>query len=89
MMTSSSDVSPAPEPRNDERPAQEHLAARGLTSEWERRAEWLEIEAKAQRDPAARARLLLAASEVRALLGARADARRLALQAAHHPSAPP
>jgi hypothetical protein len=89
MMTSSSDVTPVPEPRSDERPAQEHLAARGLTSEWERRAEWLEIEAKAQRDPAARARLLLAASEVRALLGARADARRLALQAAHHPSAPP
>lgn len=89
MMTSSSDVAPEVEPRSEERPAQEHLAARGLTSEWERRAEWLEIEAKAQRDPAARARLLLAASEVRALLGARADARRLALQAANHQPAPP
>jgi hypothetical protein len=89
MMTSSSDVAPEVEPRSEERPAQDHLAARGLTSEWERRAEWLEIEAKAQRDPAARARLLLAASEVRALLGARADARRLALQAANHQPAPP
>lgn len=89
MMTSSSDLTAAVEPRSDERPAQEHLAVGELTSEWEQRAEWLEIEAKAQRDPAARARLLLAASEVRALLGARADARRLALQAAHHQHAPP
>lgn len=89
MMMSESDGAPTPAPFSDERPAQEHLAAHGLTDEWERRAEWLEIEAKAQRDPAARARLLLAASEVRALLGARADARRLALQAAHHQPAPP
>jgi hypothetical protein len=89
MILIESEVSPAPEPSSGERPAPEHLAAQGLTSEWERRAEWLEIEAKAQRDPAARARLLLAASEVRALLGARADARRLALQAANHLPAPP
>jgi Tfp pilus assembly protein PilF len=72
-----------------ERPASEHLSALGATSEWERRADWLENEAKAQRDPAARARLMLAASEVRALLGERADARRLAIQAAHHQPAPP
>jgi Tfp pilus assembly protein PilF len=73
----------------DERPASEHLAALGQTAEWERRADWLETEAKAQREPAARARLLLAASEVRALLGARAEARRLALAAQGHQPAPP
>jgi tetratricopeptide (TPR) repeat protein len=71
-----------------ERPASEHLSALGASAEWERRADWLENEAKAQRDPAARARLMLAASEVRALLGERADARRLAIQAAHHQPAP-
>jgi tetratricopeptide (TPR) repeat protein len=72
-----------------ERPASEHLSALGVSDEWERRADWLENEARAQRDPAARARLMLAASEVRALLGERADARRLAIQAAHHQPAPP
>ena len=71
-----------------ERSAAEHLAALGATAEWEQRAEWLEAEAKAHRDPAARARLMLAASEARALLGARADARRLAVQAVNHQPAP-
>lgn len=87
MMTPN-DIAPPAEPSVEGRPAAEWLAARGATAEWEQRAEWLEIEAKAQRDPAARARLLLAASEVRALLGARADARRLALQAANHQPPP-
>lgn len=71
-----------------ERSAAEQLAARGESAQWEQRAEWLETEAKAHRDPAARARLLLAASEVRALVGARADARRLAVQAQNHQPPP-
>lgn len=71
-----------------QRPAAEQLAALGTTAEWERRADWLETEAKAQREPAARARLLLAASEVRALLGSRADARRLAIAAQSYQPAP-
>lgn len=71
-----------------ERPAAEQLSARGASAEWEQRADWLESEAKAQREPAARARLLLAASEVRALLGARADARRLAIAAQSYQPAP-
>jgi len=71
-----------------ERSAGEQLAARGESAQWEQRAEWLEAEAKAHRDPAARARLLLAASEVRALHGARADARRLAVQAVNHQPPP-
>lgn len=66
----------------------EHLPS-GDVLEWTRRAEWLESEARSHhRDPAARARLLLAASEVRALCGARDDARRLAIQAAGHSTAP-
>lgn len=64
----------------EERPAAEHLS--GARADWQRRAEWLEAEAKAQTDPAARSRLLLAASEVRALLGASLEARRWADQAA-------
>ncbi|MEY4548762.1 MAG: hypothetical protein RL685_4957 [Pseudomonadota bacterium] len=63
-----------------ERPAAEHVSA--ARAEWQRRAEWLEAEAKAQSEPTARSRLLLAASEVRALLGARLEARRWADQAA-------
>ncbi|MEO8178858.1 MAG: hypothetical protein ABI895_08500 [Deltaproteobacteria bacterium] len=66
----------------DERPAVEHLRSGGSQADWEQRAQWLEAEAKAQPDAAARSRLLLAASEVRALLGARVEARRLADQAA-------
>jgi tetratricopeptide (TPR) repeat protein len=72
----------------DEQPAARHLAARAVTLDWERRADWLEAEARAQPDAATRARLLLAASEVRAMLGARTDARRLALQAANQSPAP-
>ena len=87
-MTTQNHAAPAPALDLDGRTAAERLGARGATAEWERRAEWLETEAKAQRDPGARARLLLAASEVRAMLGARADARRLAIQAAHHQPAP-
>lgn len=88
-MMHADDVLPNRVPDSSERPAALHLAGLGATDEWERRAEWLETEAKTQRDPAARARLLLAASEVRAILGARADARRLAIQAQNHQPAPP
>ncbi len=70
----------------EERPASEHVS--GARAEWRRRADWLEAEAKAQPDPAARSRLLLAASEVRALLGATLEARRLADQAATLAAAP-
>jgi tetratricopeptide (TPR) repeat protein len=88
-MIAENEILPATEDLRSERPAAEHLGALGATDEWERRAEWLETEAKAQREPAARARLLLAASEVRALLGARTEARRLAIQAAGHQPALP
>jgi hypothetical protein len=88
-MIAENEMRPEDELQRAERPAAEHLGALGATEEWERRAEWLESEAKAQRDPAARARLWLAASEVRALLGARADARRLAIAAVAHQPAPP
>lgn len=73
----------------ESRPSARHPAVLGESLEWARRAEWLESEARSHhRDPAARARLLLAASEVRAMIGARDDARRLAVQAASHGSAP-
>jgi hypothetical protein len=88
-MMHADDVLPDRAPDMAERPAALHLVALGATDEWQRRADWLETEAKAQRDPAARARLLLAASEVRAILGDRADARRLAVQAQNHQPTPP
>jgi tetratricopeptide (TPR) repeat protein len=88
-MIAENEYLPALDRPSAERPAAEHLGALGATNDWERRAEWLEAEARAQREPAARARLLLAASEVRALLGARADARRLAIQAANQQPALP
>lgn len=68
--------------------AAERLAREGTTAEWERRASWLESEARARTDSAARARLLLAASEIRAMCGARAEARRLAVSAASEAQAP-
>jgi hypothetical protein len=88
-MIAENEFLPAADRPSAERPAAEQLGALGAIDDWERRAEWLETEAKAQREPAARARLLLAASEVRALLGARADARRLAIQATNQQPALP
>jgi predicted Zn-dependent protease len=73
----------------DEQPAANYLVARAETLDWERRAEWLEAEAKARSDAGSRSRLLLAASEVRALLGARSEAQRLAAQAANESPAMP
>lgn len=82
--------SPAPSTRSardaplhpaSEPPAAERFAEGGSVGEWQSRAEWLDAEAKAASDPATRARLWLAASEVRAMLGERREARRLALQA--------
>jgi len=72
----------------DERPAAEHLRDAGTRADWERRADWLEAEAKAQPDSASRSRLALAASEVRALLGSPGEARRWAEQAANQAGTP-
>jgi hypothetical protein len=87
--------SAAPEPRAvpivdfpAERPALEHLSSGAVRAEWERRADWLEAMANSADDPAARGRWLLAASEIRALLGAQADSRRLAERAANLAAAP-
>src|SRR5262245_1864897 len=71
-----------------ERPALEHLSSGAVRAEWERRADWLEAMATSGGDPAARGRWLLAASEIRALLGAQADSRRLAERAADLAAAP-
>src|SRR5690606_33756155 len=59
----------------------------GLTSAWSELAERLEEESRAEGVPArARARRLLVASELRAMVGASRLARRAASQAnAHHP----
>jgi predicted Zn-dependent protease len=64
-----------------EQPASMYLSARAETLDWERRADWLEAEARMRSDAGSRARLLLAASEVRALLGARREAQELAREA--------
>ncbi len=58
------------------------LARRGLLDKWVARAEWLEQEAKAQRDTKVQGRTLLAASELWAMAGNRTHARELASQAA-------
>lgn len=63
----------------DERPAAAHLA---LDSDcWTERAEWLETEAHAASDPVAKARTLLVASEIWALVGDTARAREVATEA--------
>ncbi|HVZ31826.1 MAG TPA: hypothetical protein VG963_05340, partial [Polyangiaceae bacterium] len=87
--------STAPKPRAvpivdfpGERPALEHLSSGAVRAEWERRADWLEAMANSAGHPAARGRWLLAASEIRALLGAQADSRRLAERAASLAAAP-
>lgn len=76
-------------PRNaDEPSAAEQLEREHASTEWERRASWLEREAQIHTDPAARARLMIAASEIRAMCGARLEARRLAQLAATERRAP-
>ncbi|HEV8247727.1 MAG TPA: hypothetical protein VGP93_18260, partial [Polyangiaceae bacterium] len=53
----------------EERPAVEHLRSRGELSAWVARAEWFEREAENVSDGQAKARLLLAASELWAITG--------------------
>ncbi|HEY2406121.1 MAG TPA: hypothetical protein VGI10_08965 [Polyangiaceae bacterium] len=63
----------------DERPAHEHLSAQA--EGWIARAEWLEREAHAATDPQAKARALIVASELWALVGDLARAREVATEA--------
>jgi tetratricopeptide (TPR) repeat protein len=58
------------------------LPRRGQPDEWRLRAEWMEGEARAASDPAARARALVAASELWAIAGNGEQARRVAQDAA-------
>ena len=76
---------PPPDPRSspslwpDERPAAAHLA---LDSDrWSERAEWFEAEAHAATDPVTKARSLLVASEIWALIGDIPRAREVATEA--------
>ena len=68
-------------PSADERPAAEHLANAAQATVFAARAEWFEAEAKAKTDPQAKARLLLSASELWAMLGDTERARELASEA--------
>src|SRR6185436_17052475 len=63
----------------DERPAHEHLSAQA--EGWIARAEWIEREAHAAGDPQAKARALIVASELWALVGDLARAREVATEA--------
>ncbi|RYZ09530.1 MAG: hypothetical protein EOO73_04330 [Myxococcales bacterium] len=63
----------------DERPAAAHLALDA--DRWTERAEWLEAEAHAAGDPIAKARALLVASEIWALVGDTSRAREVATEA--------
>ncbi|HYJ10101.1 MAG TPA: hypothetical protein VEX18_13860, partial [Polyangiaceae bacterium] len=63
----------------DERPASAHLALDA--DSWTERAEWLESEAHAAADPVAKARALLVASEIWALIGDTPRAREVATEA--------
>ncbi|HVY27811.1 MAG TPA: tetratricopeptide repeat protein [Polyangiaceae bacterium] len=80
-----SHVPPPPDNRSpqslwpDERPAASHLALDA--DRWTERAEWLESEAHAASDPIAKARTLLVASEIWALVGDTARAREVATEA--------
>lgn len=58
------------------------LPRRGQPDEWRVRAEWMEGEARAATDPVARARALVAASELWAIAGNTEQARRVAQDAA-------
>ncbi|HXK17441.1 MAG TPA: hypothetical protein VNG33_06555, partial [Polyangiaceae bacterium] len=73
------DLHSSPSMWPDERPAAAHLA---LQSErWTERAEWLESEAHAATDPVTKARSLLVASEIWALVGDIPRAREVATEA--------
>jgi len=63
----------------DERPAAAHLALDA--DRWSERAEWLESEAHSATDPVTKARTLLVASEIWALIGDTARAREVATEA--------
>jgi tetratricopeptide (TPR) repeat protein len=63
----------------EERPGREHIA--GDQAAWIARAEWMENEAHAALDPAAKARALIVASEVWALVGDTSRAREVATEA--------
>ena len=81
--------SPASRPPSiwpDERPAQHHLGSQ--REEWVTRAEWLENEARATSDAQAKARTLIIASEVWALVGEPTRAREVAAEASAIPRAP-
>ncbi|HEY4106146.1 MAG TPA: hypothetical protein VGM44_19740, partial [Polyangiaceae bacterium] len=69
----------------DERPAQDHLGAQ--REAWVERAEWLESEAQGTSDPQAKARALIVASELWALVGDLSHARVVAGAAAAVPRA--
>ncbi|HET7540227.1 MAG TPA: hypothetical protein VFK05_10160 [Polyangiaceae bacterium] len=71
----------------DERPAQDHLA--GQREAWVTRAEWLENEARASSDAQAKARTLIVASEIWALIGELPRAREVAAEASAIPRAHP
>ncbi|MCL2823619.1 MAG: hypothetical protein FWD57_06480, partial [Polyangiaceae bacterium] len=53
----------------DERDAMVHLDERGLRAEWESRASWFAEEAAARQDDKQRARIMLAVSEMFAMMG--------------------
>ncbi|HEY3252784.1 MAG TPA: hypothetical protein VGJ91_02515, partial [Polyangiaceae bacterium] len=69
----------------DERPAQDHLD--GQREAWVTRAEWLEEEARATSDAQAKARTLVVASEIWALVGDLPRAREVAATASAIPRA--
>ncbi|MEI9951032.1 MAG: hypothetical protein WDO74_19150 [Pseudomonadota bacterium] len=69
----------------DERPAQAHLE--GQREAWVTRAEWLENEARATSDAQAKARTLIVASEIWALVGELPRAREVAAEASAIPRA--
>jgi tetratricopeptide (TPR) repeat protein len=73
---------PARRDASTERPAAAHLGGHRLIDAWVARAEWFEEEAQATDDNGARARLLLAASELWAMAGNTSRARDSAKRAA-------
>lgn len=73
------DLHASPSMWPDERPAAAHIALDA--DRWTERAEWLETEAHAATDPIAKARTLLVASEIWALVGDTPRAREVATEA--------
>lgn len=70
-------------PPGSEKPASVHLGDHRLTAAWVARAEWFEAEAHTSPDSNARARLLLAASELWAMAGNLVRARDASRRAVH------